>query len=90
MILGPQPFLFVLSQNLLDSCGTVSHIIAPFSDSRKSQKPVIYAKSHSEEIEAIGHISCKEIAITVKTIVLVAYVTALCVFFFHETPVRPM
>jgi len=85
MILVPQPFLFVLSQNVLDSYGTVGHIIAPFSDSRKPQKPVIYTKSHSEEIAAIGHISCKEIAITAKTIVHVAYVTALW-FFLMKLP----
>jgi len=81
-ILGPQPFLILFSQNVLDSCGTVGHLIAPFSNSRKPQKPVIYTKNHSEVIAAMCHISCNEIAITVKTTVRAAYVTALCVFFF--------
>lgn len=81
MISGPQSYLFVFSQYVLDRCGTVGHIVAPFSDSRKPQKPVIYTKHHSEEMAAIGHISCNEITITAKTTIRAAYITALCVFF---------
>jgi hypothetical protein len=75
---------------------TVGHTIAPLSDSRsqnrKPQTPVIYeyTKNNSEEMAAIGRIRFNEIAITVKTTVRAAYVTVLCVFFPHETPVRPM
>jgi len=71
---------------MLDNCGAVGHIIAPFSDSRKPQKPVIYTKNHSEEMEVIGHIRCSEIAVTVKTTVRAAYVTTLGVFFFMKLP----